>query len=102
MSDWEDAEDWEKKYGRENDLNAFSKWNYIMRIYSLAGTHLKEGADPDLLFALYPVGAVIRLWEKFEPITNHMRTVGKNPQRHQDFEYLYLEAKKRHPDYYTY
>ena len=98
MSDWEDAEDWAKTYGRKANLEAYSKWMYIMRDFGLAGLHLQEGADPDLLFKLYPLSAVIPLWEQFEPIIMVMRERLNDPRMWEPFEYLYNEAKKRAPE----
>jgi hypothetical protein len=98
MTDWEDAEDWEKKYGRKANPEAAAKWNYIMRIYGLGGIHLQEGADPDLLFKLYPLSAVIPLWEQFEPIIMFWRERLNDPRMWEPFEYLYNEAKKRAPE----
>lgn len=98
MNDWEDAEEWEEKYGLQNNLEAYSKWNYLTRYYEIAGIMLKHGADPDIIFELYPEGAVINLWELFEPIVEHMRIMFKNPTRQDILEYLYSEAKKRRPD----
>jgi hypothetical protein len=63
LRDWRDPEEWEEKYGRNNNLEAFSKWNYIIRHYTLAGLLLKQGADPEIIFELYPYGAVINLYE---------------------------------------
>ena len=101
MSDWEDAEDWAKKYGRKANLEAYSKWMYIMRDYGLAGIYLQEGADPDLLFKLYPLSAVIPMWEQFEPIIMAMRERVNDPRMWEPFEYLYNEAKKRAPELTT-
>jgi hypothetical protein len=101
MSDWEDAEDWTKKYGRKANLEAYSKWMYIMRDYGLAGIYLQEGADPDLLFKLYPLSAVIPMWEQFEPIIMAMRERLNDPHMWEPFEYLYNEAKKRAPELTT-
>ncbi len=101
MSDWEDEEDWAKKYGRKANLEAYSKWMYIMRDYGLAGIYLQEGADPDLLFKLYPLSAVIPMWEQFEPIIIAMRENVNDPRMWEPFEYLYNEAKKRAPELTT-
>jgi len=99
MSDWEDAVDWAKKYGRKANPEAYSKWMYIMRVYNLAGLHLKEGADPDLLFQLYPIGTIISLWNQFEPIILFQRERENYPEVHSAFEYLYREAKKWAPEH---
>ena len=98
MRDWEDAEEWEEKYGRKANLEAYSKWMYIMRDYGLAGIYLQEGADPDLLFKLYPLSAIIPLWERFEPIIMVIRERVNDPHMWEPFEYLYNEAKKRAPE----
>ena len=101
MSDWEDAEDWAKKYGPKANLEAYSKWMYIMRDFGLAGIYLQEGADPDLLFKLYPLSAVIPMWEQFEPIIMFMRERMNDPHIWEPLEYLYNEAKKRAPELTT-
>ena len=91
--------DWAKKYGRKANPEAYSKWMYIMRVYNLAGLHLKEGADPDLLFQLYPIGTIISLWNQFEPIILFQRERENYPEVHSAFEYLYREAKKWAPEH---
>ncbi len=97
MTDWENPIDWAKKYGRKANPEAYSKWQFMMRTYTLAGLHLQRGADPDLLFQLYPIGAVISLWEQFEPIVMFQRE-RENYEVSKAFEYLYKEARKRAPD----
>jgi len=44
MTDWEDAEDFYEKYGPGTNPEASAKWLYVMRMHTLAGLHLKEGA----------------------------------------------------------
>jgi hypothetical protein len=89
MTDWVDAEDFVKRYigttkleasAREpENVEAVTKWLYIVRLYSLAGLHLKEGADPDLLFELYPYGSVMNLWEQFESVFRYQRKIRNDP-----------------------
>jgi hypothetical protein len=98
MRDWKDYDEFEEKYGRETNIDASSKWLYIMRVYNLAGLYLKEGADPDLIFELYPASAVINLWELFEPIIHGRREWNNDPGRLKPLELLYTEAKSRFPD----
>ena len=64
----------------------------------MGGIQLQEGADPDLLFKLYPMSAVIPLWEQFEPIVMFIRKGINDPRMWEPFEYLYYEAKKRAPE----
>jgi hypothetical protein len=92
LRDWRDPEEWEEKYGRNNNLEAFSKWNYIIRHYTLAGLLLKQGADPEIIFDLYPYGAVINLYELFKPIIEHKKKV--ESWDFTNLDYLYSEAKK--------
>jgi hypothetical protein len=96
MKDWKHAEEWEEKYGQENNLEAFSKWNYVMLLYQLAGLLLIQGADPDLIFELYPAGAVIELFELYEPVFEYMTS--KKSWNLDNLYYLYNEAKKRRPE----
>jgi len=101
MNDWVTVEEFEEKYGRENNLEANSKWLYVMRLYNLAGLYLKEGADPDLIFELYPAVAILNLWELFEPVIIDRRDRVNDPNRLGPLEHLYTEAKKRYPDIIT-
>jgi len=97
--DWEDAEDWNRKYGPRVNPEAWSEYVYITRIFNVAGILLKEEvADAELIFQLYPPNAVIRIWERFEPVTLDVRERRSNPTFYGPFEFLYNEAKKRFPD----
>jgi hypothetical protein len=100
LRDWRDPEEWEEKYGRNNNLEAFSKWNYIIRHYTLAGLLLKQGADPEIIFDLYPYGAVINLYELFKPIIEHKKKV--ESWDFTNLDYLYSEAikmwREKNPD----
>ncbi len=99
FTDWEDAEDFEKKYGIFANPEAFSKYLYIQRTFSLAGILLKENmADADLIFQLYPASAVIRIWEQFEPVIQNARKRRNYPTMNEPFEFLYNEVKKRYPE----
>ena len=91
MTDWQDVEDFMEKYA---GTESRAKWLYIVRQYTLAGLHLKEGADPDLLFQLYTPYSIMTLWERFEPVFRSQKEMGL----WEPFEYLYNEAKKRHPN----
>lgn len=98
-TDWESVEEFREKYGPRMNPEAHSKFIYIMRVYSLAGVLLKENiADVDLIFQLYPPGAVISIWEQFSPYILYNRERRNDPTRNEAFEYLYKEAKKRYPD----
>jgi len=96
-TDWEDAEDWERKYRADPEI--WSKWLYVMRIHNLAGILLKERmADANLIFQLYPPMSIINVWEQFEPVVRYTRESRKSPALFEPFEFIYNEAKKRHPE----
>ena len=97
MQDWENPEEWEAKYYRTNNVNAFSKWSYITRLYHMAGLLLRQGGDPETIFALYPEGVVISLWEQYEPVIRHLREK-YSPDYLDALEFFFEEAKKRRPE----
>jgi hypothetical protein len=98
-TDWETVEEFQEKYGMPNNPEAQAKFSHMMRHYSLAGTLLKENmANADLIFQLYPVLAVIELWEQFEAVILNVREKRNSPTHLDGFEFLYREAKKRHPE----
>lgn len=99
MDDWNTAEEFHKKYGREANPEAFAKWLYIRSVFNMAGLLLKEeGVDPDLIFQLYAPNAVIGLWEQQEPLIRETRIRFNHPSYWEAFEFLYKEAKKRYPE----
>jgi hypothetical protein len=97
MMDWETPEEWEEKYYRTNNVEAFSKWSYITRLYHLAGLLMRQGVDPEIIFALYPEGAIISLWEQYESVIQYLRK-RYSPDYLDSLEYLFEEAKKRRPE----
>jgi len=98
-TDWKTPDEFREKYGRITNPEAYAKYLYINRVYELAGILLMEKmADPELLFRLYPYGAVISLWETFSPLILDQRNIRKNPGRNLAFEFLYNEARKRYPE----
>jgi len=99
FTDWETVDEFREKYGRITNPQAFAKFIYITRVYEFAGILIMENvADPELIFRLYPPGAVISLWETFSPYIQDVRNIRNSPDRNGAFEYLYNEAKKRYPD----
>ena len=98
-TDWKTVEEFKEKYGMPSNPEAKAKFTYIMRILSTAGTLLKENmANADLIFELYPATGVIGLWEQFEMVIMDIREKRNSPSHLSGFEFLYREAKKRHPD----
>ena len=98
MIDWDTPEEFFNKYGPETNPEARSKWIYIMRLYEMAGLHLKEGADPEILFEIWPVVAILNLWEQFESVIEYQRQRINAPHMYEPFEHLYSMAKKEYPN----
>jgi hypothetical protein len=98
-TDWEDAEDFTRKYGMQVNPEAWAKYVYILRAYNFAGILLKERvAEADLIFKLYPPMGVISVWEQFEQTVQDTRERRNVPAHMESFEFLYREAKKRYPE----
>ena len=86
--EWEDFEDFEKKYGSENNVEATAKRFSVWQDYNLIGMMLRKGlVTANDLFDM-GVQGVIFLWEKYKLIIEEERKryLGKNFLR--DFEYL--------------
>ena len=92
--EWTDYEDFEKKYGSENIVEATAKSFSVWQDFNLIDMMLRKGlVTADDLFDM-GVQGVIFLWEKFKPIVEEERKryLGNNFLR--DFEYLAGELLK--------
>ena len=99
FTDWETPEEFEEKYGIHTNPEAFSKYLFIQRRFSLAGILLKENiADADLIFQLFPPTAIIRIFEQFEPAMRFAREKRNYSKMQESFEFIYNEAKTRFPE----
>ena len=86
--EWKDYEDFEKKYGSENNVEASAKRFAIWQEFNLIGLMLRKGlVEADDLFDMGMQG-VLFLWEKYKSIIEEERKryLGKNFLS--DFEYL--------------
>jgi len=97
--EWENVDEWQRKYGMLANPDAWSSWLYISRIYNMAGILLMENvAEADLIFRLYDPGTLIGIWERFEQVVFFRRDRINDPSFYEPFEFLYREAKRRFPD----
>ena len=101
--EWKDYEDFERKYGSENNVEAASKRFAIWHDYNSTGMMLRKGlVEAEDLYDMGMIG-VIFLWEKYRPIIeeNRRRYNGQNYLR--DLEYLAGEmlrvVRERDPSY---
>ena len=98
MTDWENYDDWAKKYGRASNWKAYAKYNYIGSTFDHVGKLYKDGMfDEEQMFELYSPLLTIRFWEVYKPIIMRMREASGYPELWSNFEYLYGESKRRYP-----
>ncbi len=86
--EWSDYDDFEKKYGSDNNPEAYTKritaWGY----YNELGYLVAEGyIDADTLYDLSGDG-MLWLWMKWEPIIKGIRVRYNQPEMWKWFDYL--------------
>jgi hypothetical protein len=101
--DWDDYEDWERKY--ESNVDSLSLRATIGKYYEGIGVLVERGLiDPTLVDDLMST-AILMYWEKFEPIIKEARVRSGYPQRAEYQEFLYNKikaiAEQQHPELKT-
>jgi len=97
MNNWTGKGDYHS-FDSETRVN----YNFITTRYQNIGVMLREKMiDPDLLYKTFSPRAIISLWEKSEHLVRDNREDNKYTTYMEDFEYLYIETKKRYPDIVT-
>jgi hypothetical protein len=101
--EWTNYEDFEKKYGSDNNIDSAAKRYSLWSDYNTMGTMVRRGIMK--VEDLYDMGmlGLVFLWAKYKPIIEEgrRRYNGKNYMK--DFEYLANEilkyVKANDPDY---
>ena len=93
---WDDYDDFSKKYDSTVNHDNYSKRSTMFTSFAEMGFTLKEGlidvkAICDMLEGGYHV---IQMWNKFEPIFMKHREIYSDPKRYSMFEYLVNELRK--------
>jgi hypothetical protein len=92
---WSDYEDFEKKYGRKTNPEAWYNFGSMAGYFEGIGILVQQGLlDPNLVNSLLKAH-IIWFWDKIKPISIEMRSRYKLPEMDQWKEYLYTEIKKR-------
>ncbi len=92
--EWEDLEDFWRKYGPETNLDAFARFAVTCRFYSRLGMlHELNMIEPEIIYIELGRNA-IQIWEKYKEIIIPLRKQFNNPILYLKFEYLYNEMKK--------
>ena len=101
--EWKDYEDFERKYGSENNVDAAAKRYASWALFNSVGMMLRKGMVE--AEDLYDMGmmAPIFLWEKYKPIIEENRRRYNGQYYLQNLEYLAGEmlrvVKGRDPSY---
>ena len=91
---WSDYEDFEKKYGRKTNPEAWYKFGSMAGYFEGIGILVQQGLlDIKLVDSLLKAH-IIWFWDKIKPISVEMRRKYKLPEMDQWKEYLYTEIKK--------
>jgi hypothetical protein len=91
--EWSDYEDFEKKYGTENDVEAAAERYVVWNLFDAFGMMLRKGMVE--IEDVYAAASVCMfLWEKFKPIIEENRRRYNGQSYLRDFEYLYDEMMK--------
>ena len=95
---YENYDEWQEKYGRQSNPEAYADWIFVATIYNNIGLLLHQNqVDPDILFKQYTPASIVRIWRKYEKVVDARREVS-NTELWKYFEYLYDESTKREPD----
>ena len=89
---WEDYDDFQSKYGRSSNPEAWARlWSYLVRFDDFG---LMVGRGLILIEDVYELGSgPSSLWKKYQPIIEEERRRG-NPKTMDWFEYLIEELEK--------
>jgi len=94
--EWTDYDDFEQKYGSDNNPDNYALRTTIFRWFNTTGLLIKNKMiDPEIVYDFNGM-ATIWLWNKFKEIVLKQRELYNNPLGNIWFEYLYNEMKKIH------
>lgn len=103
--EWSDYDDWNEKYSREINPEAYSQFATIAQWFEGIGVLIKRKLiDPTLVDDLMSMSSLWG-WETFGPIVKEYRVRRNRPQYYEFWEYLYNEiraiAYEQHPELET-
>jgi hypothetical protein len=92
--EWDDYEDFERKYGSDNNPDNFAKRMYSWNRFNTQGMLLMNGlVNRDLLFGTGRTGVMFH-WKKFGEVIKEIRRRYAMPLYGIGFEYMAVEYKK--------
>jgi hypothetical protein len=96
MWDYDTQEEFNNKF----EVEKRARFNWLVNIFNIIGILMMDGAaSRDEIMRLYPPNPIIHLFETSWPWIRDIRKSTGNPEYMRPFEQLYLEARRRLPDY---
>ncbi len=92
--EWDNWEDFQKKYGRLSNWDEFNKYMLVYSIYEGLGVLIYRNLIDVKMIDELMRSYVIQFWEKMGPIMCEARVRRDNPWIAEWTEYLYTEVKK--------
>jgi len=93
--EWEDYDDFEKRYGSDEHPENFVKRTLVFATYDSLGMLLLKGlADKEILYSSQIVSGVIFTWHKFREVLEVNRRLYSGADAWAGFEYLASEMLK--------
>jgi hypothetical protein len=99
--EYDDFEDFERKYGRENNPEAYDLITLQMKLMEGFGVLVREGYVSVRLVALLTSGSIKMGWEKLRYYVYEVRERYSMPRWSIEYEYLYnkvMEYAEKHPE----
>ena len=91
---WKDLEEWESKYGPEENPDEATITQTVFTFYDGLGVLVRRGLiDIGIIDELMYV-SFVRAWETYEPVFRQVRERDDNPLMYRNSEYLYDEITK--------
>ncbi len=96
---YDDFEDWIRKYGAHANREYWASWARVGRFFDGAGILVKRGLIDSDLVVEEMREQIILTWDVVKPMVMGMRESMRSPHTWENFEYLAGEARKRNPDF---
>jgi hypothetical protein len=94
-----DYDDWQTKYGRQSNPEAYADWIFVGTLYNNVGLLLYDKQiNLEILFKQFQPASIQRIWRKFEAVVKARQDIA-GTEIWSYFNYLYDESIKRRPDY---
>ncbi len=99
--EWIDYDDYLKKYGWKNNVEAATEWEYLCDYLEGMGVLVREGYINIHLVALLNTAMIRNIWKKFSPIILETRRRNNWPRYMIEYEYLHnalIEYSQKYPE----